>query len=216
MAPVATNLPAESGAAGDWKIDQPGFAQRLRAGEGAAFELLVREQTPRLMAVIGRLLGQDSDTSDALQDTFMRIFQNIEQFAGEARLSTWIHRIAVNSALMKLRKQSRRDEVSIDQLLPAFDGHGKLRYEHLSPWKSPETVTDLVLRREMKQQVRRQIDRLPENYRTVLILRDIEELDTEETARLLEIQPGAVKTRLHRARLALRALLEPLLQGDEP
>lgn len=77
----------------------------------------------------------------------MCIFQNTELFAGKARLSTWIHRIPVNSALIKFRKQSRRDEVSIDQLLPAFDGQGKLRHAHLSRWKNPDAVTSLVLRR---------------------------------------------------------------------
>lgn len=198
-----------------WAIDEPDFLPGLKRGDPEAFELLVREQTPRLLALTRRLLGQDQDAADALQDAFIQVFRGIDGFAGDARLSTWIHRITINAALMKLRKAGRRNEVSIESLLPVFDAGGGPPSTGVVPWRNPEEVTDIAQRREMKRKVRQLIDQLPDNYRTVLILRDIEELDTRETAKLLDLPPGAVKTRLHRARLALRAILAPLFErGD--
>ncbi len=116
----------------------------------------------------------------------------------------------VNSCLAKLRSKSRSRAVPIDDLLPTFDETG----HHTRPVRSWEgQPLALLTREETRNQVKACIDQLPEPYRTVLLLRDIEELDTEETALQLGIAPGAVKTRLHRARQALRTLLEPLFLG---
>lgn len=179
---------------------------RLRAGDGAAFESLVRTHGPRLLSVARRFLRNEQDAQDALQDAFLSAFRCIDDFQGGARLSTWLHRIVVNAALMKLRSRKGETEEPIDDLLPQFieDGHHLRRP---AEWQASADV--LVEKREVRDQVRACIDRLPESYRTVLLLRDIEELDTSETGRLLGIDEGAVKTRLHRARQALRGLLEP-------
>ena len=113
---------------------------------------------------------------------------------------------------MKLRAQSRSRQIPIDDLLPTFDETG----HHARPVRQWEDQALLRLgREETRVQVRACIDRLPAAYRTVLLLRDIEELDTEETAKQLGITPGAVKTRLHRARQALRTLLEPVVLGAD-
>jgi RNA polymerase sigma-70 factor (ECF subfamily) len=183
----------------------------LRAGDPQAYERLVRAYSGRLLAVARRFLANEEDARDALQEAFLSAFRAIGAFQEDARISTWLHRIVVNAALMKLRARRRKPEELIDDLLPTFqeDGHR----ENPGPaWK--ETSETMLQRQETRALVRGCIDRLPESYRVVLLLRDIEELDTEETARLLDISPNAVKIRLHRARQALRTLLDPHFRED--
>ena len=191
--------------------DEQALVRRLKAGEDAAFDELVRQNATRLLAVARRLLRSEDDARDALQDAFLQAFRAIGAFEGGSRLSTWLHRIVVNASLMKLRTRARRPEQAIDELLPRFyeDGH---RIEPGSPWRAD--VPDPVESRELRQLVRASIDRLPEIHRNVLLLRDIEGLSTEETARMLGIKPDTVKVRLHRARQALRTLLHPHLAGE--
>ncbi|HWW92559.1 MAG TPA: sigma-70 family RNA polymerase sigma factor [Vicinamibacteria bacterium] len=179
---------------------------RLRSGEPQAFEMLVRTHTPRLLAVAQRLLRNEEDAKDAVQEAFLNAFRSLGSFEGASRVSTWLHRIAVNVALMKLRSQRRKPEASIEGLLPAFleDGHHAL---HPPEWRDGADV--LLERREDREFIRACIDELPESHRTVLILRDVEELDPQETARALGVTENVVKVRLHRARQALRSLLEP-------
>jgi RNA polymerase sigma-70 factor (ECF subfamily) len=181
------------------------LVDRLRRGDPQAFEELVREYGGRMLATARRLVGTDEDARDVVQEACLAAFRAIGTFAGAARLSTWLHRIVINTALMRLRSRRRRHEESIDELLPRFDDEGRWA-EPVSHW---DTSTDVLFeRRETRAMVRHAIDRLPANYRSVLLLRDIEELDTEETASLLGVTPNAVKTRLHRARQALRTLLQ--------
>ncbi|TMA49811.1 MAG: sigma-70 family RNA polymerase sigma factor [Deltaproteobacteria bacterium] len=177
----------------------------LRRGDDDAFAALVRQQAGRMLATARRLLRSDQDAEDAVQEAFVSAARAIDGFAGGSKVSTWLHRIVINTALMKLRTRRRRREESIDDLLPHFDAEGR----HVSPVATWETPSDVLLeRRETRAMVRRCIDRLPERYRTVLLLRDIEELDTQESADLLGTTPNTVKIRLHRARQALRTLLE--------
>jgi RNA polymerase sigma-70 factor, ECF subfamily len=183
----------------------------LRAGKEAAFERLLREQGGRMLAVARRLVRDEEDARDAVQEAFVSAFRSLDRFEGSSRISTWLHRIVVNACLMRLRSRQRRPEEPIEDLLPKFreDGH---QVDHPSvEWSEPVDV--LLQRREICDLVRRSIDRLPETYRTVLVLRDIEELSTEEAARLLGTSENALKIRLHRARQALRTLLDPHLRG---
>lgn len=183
----------------------------LRRGEEIAFERLVRQYSGRLLATARRLLGNEHDAQDALQDAFLSAFKSLSQFTGAAKLSTWLHRIVVNAALMKLRNRRRKPEESIEELLPHFDAQGEWS-GRVPTW---QVSSDMLLqRRETRTLVRRCIDCLPETYRTVLLLRDIEDLDTEEVATLLGVTANAVKIRLHRARQALRTLLEQGLTGE--
>ncbi len=181
------------------------LVDRLRAGDPQAFETLVREHGGRMLAVARRVVSAEDDARDVVQEALLSAFRSIRSFEGTARLSTWLHRIVVNAGLMKLRSRRRRREDSIDDLLPHFDEDGHFA-EPVTHWDAHAET--LLERRETRDIVRRAIDRLPDNYRIVLILRDIEELDTDETAAALGIMPNAVKTRLHRARQALRTLLE--------
>jgi RNA polymerase sigma-70 factor (ECF subfamily) len=196
----------------DLSPDESELLARLRAGDDAAYEELVRAHSPRLLAVARRIVGNDEEARDVLQDAFLNAFRSLRSFHGDARLSTWLHRIVVNSALMKLRTRKRKPEESIEPLLPAFlaDGHYA---EKFSAWG--ERADETLSRAETQELIRARIDELPESFRTVLVLRDIEGLDTEETARVLETTPNAVKIRLHRARAALRTLLAPYLGRGE-
>jgi RNA polymerase sigma-70 factor (ECF subfamily) len=195
---------SESGA-----VDEKALLSRLREREDAAYEELVRVYGGRMLAVARRFLRAEEDARDAVQDAFLNAFRSIDRFEGSARISTWLHRIVVNASLMKLRTRRRKPEQSIEDLLPNFldDGH---MTAPASPWRPTEL--DGAERRELSELLVRSIDQLPESYRNVLLLRDIEELDTEETAEAMGISPGAVKTRLHRARQALRGLLSPHLE----
>jgi RNA polymerase sigma-70 factor (ECF subfamily) len=178
---------------------------RLRAGDAGAFEALVRRTSPRLLATLRGMLRSEEDARDALQETWLAAHRALGGFEGHARLSTWLHRIAVNAALMKLRSRRRRPEASIEELLPQFEADGHRVVELAAPEVCVEDELDDASRRAA---VRRCIDALPEAYRTVLVLRDLEELGTDETARALGISADAAKMRLHRARQALRTLLE--------
>ena len=175
---------------------------RLQRGDDAAFETVVRLYGGRLLGVARRLLGNDADAQDALQDAFVRAFKAIHTFEERAQLSTWLHRIVVNTALMKLRERKRRPTDSIEDLLPNFiaDGHQTVASRD---WSDAQ-----LERKETAAVVREAITRLPDQYREVLVLRDIEDRDTAETAALLGTTPNAVKVRLHRARQALRTLLD--------
>lgn len=174
--------------------------------EAQAYERLVRTYGAQLLTVARHLLGSEADAHDVLQEAFLNIFLHIGSFAGDSRLLTWMHRIVVNAALMRLRSQRRKAEHSIEELLPTYreDGH---QVRDTLPWR-PTAASELE-DQQTRALVRRSIDQLPEAYRTVLILRDIQELDTQETAQIMGLSQGAVKVRLHRARQALRALLEP-------
>jgi RNA polymerase sigma-70 factor (ECF subfamily) len=179
---------------------------RVRSGDQRACEAFVRQYGPRMLAVARRFFARcEEDAHDAVQDAFISAFNSMDKFEGKSAMSTWLHRIVTNVCLMKLRRN--RPEESIEPLLPAFasDGH-----HATSPRQWTDDAVASAEREEMRVKIRECIDRLPESYRAVLLLRDIEEFDTEETARLLGCTANNVKVRLHRARLALRTLLEPL------
>ncbi len=184
----------------------------LRAGQEEAFETLVRTHSGRMLSVCRRILRNDEDAKDAVQEAFVSAFRAIHTFEGQCQLGTWLHRIAVNASLMRLRSKKRRPEESIDALQPSFqeDGHAKVDPRDWSP-----SALQLVETRETREFVRDCIDRLPEMYRVVLLLRDIEELDTTQAAEVLGVSEGVVKVRLHRARHALRRLIADRFQEAE-
>lgn len=212
--PRSPESAASSSAAGclDASRLNASLVERVRTGEPAAYETLVRDYGGRLLAVARRYLPCEQDAADALQDAFLSAFQGIGSFQGDAQLSTWLQRIVINACLMKLRSQSRRPTVAMDNLLPKFDDTGH-RVRGVSSWS--DSPPKQVLESETREQVRLAIRQLPEIYRTVLLLRDIEEFDTDQTAAMLGVSAPVVKTRLHRARQALRTLLEPLFAESE-
>jgi RNA polymerase sigma-70 factor (ECF subfamily) len=183
---------------------EAGLLERLRRGDEEACEVLVRTHSGRLLSVARRYLRCEEDARDAVQEGFVAAFRAIGRFEGGSSLSTWLHRIVINACLMKLRSSRRRPETSIEDLLPKFDESGH-RVAEPEEWReSAETALD---RSQTRRRVREAIAQLPEHYRSVLLLRDIEELSTAEAARLLNLTENAVKIRLHRARQALRTVL---------
>lgn len=205
MAPNdSSSLPAADAA------QNASLVERLRAGEDAAFEQLVREHTGHLLAVARRIARTEADAEDAVQDAFLAAFKSIGSFDGRAGLGTWLHRITVNAALMRLRRQKSRPETSIDALLPMFrDG---MHADHPGGW--PRVTPDAPHRIEQHEALWRAVDQLPDDFRTVLLLRDVEGLDSKAVAASLEISDSLVRQRLHRARLALVKLLQPTMEGD--
>ena len=185
-------------------FDEQALLAALRAGDDQAFETLVRTFGGRMLAVARRFARNEQDAQDVVQSAYLSAFRALDRFEGQCLVSTWLHRIVVNTALMTLRSRRRKPEESIEELLPAFqdDGH---HVEQFSDWAAPADA--LLERRQTRATVRACIDQLPDNYREVLILRDIEELSTQEAADAMRMTPTAVKVRLHRARQALSTLL---------
>lgn len=201
----------DAGAAAD--PEETRLVAALRAGDAAAFEAVVRRQSGPLLAAARRILASEDDARDAVQEAFVSAYRGIAGFDGASRLSTWLHRIVVNAALMKLRSRRRRPEEPLDDLLPCFDENGAWTSGMAQQPGSPEV---LVASRQTRELVQRCIARLPDVYRVVLVLRDIEDRDTGEVAEQLGVTPNAVKIRLHRARQALRTLLERERAAERP
>jgi RNA polymerase sigma-70 factor (ECF subfamily) len=189
-------------------VDDGHLIARLRTGDNVAFEELVEHHAAPLLAVTRRILRDEEEARDAVQETFVAAFRGIDAFQSESRVSTWLHRIAVNCALMKLRIRERRQDV--DALLPVFEDDGHQRHSSVS-WA--ETAEEILQREQSRALVRQCIDQLPESYRVVLVLRDIEQLPADVVAERLEISRDNLKVKLHRARQALRTLLDPHMRG---
>ncbi len=179
---------------------------RLRSGEPFACEAFVREHTPKMLSLARRYLRCEHEAADAVQDSFLSAFRSLHEFQGNSHPGTWLYRIVVNTCLMRLRSQSRRRMTSIENLLPTFDDDGG----HDTPMNrwSEEPLFDPSTN-DLRQAVRSCIEQLPEQYQSVLVLRDIEGFDTEQTAQILGTTPANTKVRLHRARHALRSLIRP-------
>lgn len=212
---LSTLLHEHATAGSDEAGDDPSegwLIERLRRGDGDAYEEVIRRHGSRMLATARRMLRSDDAAEDAVQEAMLSAFRHIGQFAGTAKLSTWLHRIVVNVALMRMRSGRARPETSVEDLLPRFESDGHWA-DRIGGWE--ESGETLLGRGQTRILVRQCIDQLPATHRTVLLLRDIEELDTEETALRLGITPNAVKIRLHRARQALRTLLERALRPGE-
>jgi RNA polymerase sigma-70 factor (ECF subfamily) len=204
-------LTAERATLSPMLADDGYLIERLRTGDDTAFEELVDHHAAPLLAVTRRILRDEEEARDAVQETFVAAFRGIAAFQSESRVSTWLHRIAVNCALMKLRIRERRREQDVDLLLPHFDADG--HQDHSSVGWS-ETAEEILQREQSCALVRQCIDQLPEPYRVVLVLRDIEQLPADVVAEKLQITRDNLKVKLHRARQALRTLLDPHMRGS--
>ena len=179
------------------------LARRVAQGDPAAFEALMRRYNRALFRTARAILRDDAEAEDALQEAYLRAYRTIGGYRGEARLSTWLARVVANEALMRLRKQARRAQILPMQSADATPGLDELAdttMENNRPEPSAE-------RAEMRLLLERQIDLLPDAYRTVFMLRAVEELPAEEVAAVLQIPEATVRTRFFRARSLLREAL---------
>jgi len=182
--------------------DNEALIARLRAGDQSAYAQLVEEHASRVYRLALRMMGNEADAEDVLQETFLSAFKSIDHFEARSSLSTWLYRIATNAALMRLRRKEP-EQVSVDEPLESDEGDLMPR-QFFDFCCLPE---EDFLRDEARAEMQRAIDELPPTLRSVFLLRDIEGLSTEETAEALDLSISAVKSRLMRARLKLRERL---------
>ncbi|MBI2879456.1 MAG: RNA polymerase sigma factor [Candidatus Rokubacteria bacterium] len=180
------------------------LVQGLRDGRTGAVETLVARHGPWIYRLALRLTGSPPDAEEVAQDALLRIIQKIDTFKGEAAFTSWVYRIAANLAYQKLRSRPGREEVSIDDLLPVFDEMGA-HTRMITDWS--DQAEDQALSREAREHLERAIDLLPAEYKVVFVLHDMEGRPNAEIAELLDLSLPAVKSRVHRARLFLRAKL---------
>lgn len=181
-------------------------------GVAITAERVFREHAPRVYQIARRILANDADAQDATQDVMLQVVRKLDQFRGESAFPTWLHRVTVNAALAVRRKKGARHEQSADSFPDQFvaDGHRHL-VRHWTP--EPEKK---VLEQERQALIESAIQELPEGYRDVYVLADVEQLPNGEIADMLDMSLPAVKSRLHRARLMMRDRLSPYFEESTP
>jgi len=185
------------------------LVEQAKGGDFDSFAALVTGSEGKIYAHLLRLMGNAEDARDLLQETYLSAYRHLASFKGDSAFGTWAYRIATNLALMRLRRKNP-ETVNLDEIrLPT---HQEIQSRSISDWAIDPK--EAVLRKEVRSQLDRAIRSLPPLYRAVVTLRDVEGLSTAETAAALDISEGAVKTRLHRARLFLREALSPYFEGE--
>jgi len=193
------------------------LARDLMAGKPEAFDRFVEHFRTKVFQYSWLMCGHREDAEEVSQDTLLKVFENFDQLREPERVRSWVLRIAKNFCLMKRRRSqfapTPRQELSLDDYIPALDGDGGQVKLQIADWSIlPE---DRVLRAELRQVLDRAIAALPDTYRSVVVLRDVEELSSEEAAQVLDVSIDVIKTRLHRARLAIRQELDAYLRTVE-
>jgi len=188
------------------------LARDLLAGRAEAFERFVEHFRAKVFQYSLLMCGHREDAEDVAQDTLLKVFENFDQLREPERVRAWVFRIARNACYMKRRKSvfAPAQELSLEDFLPHSEHEGGQRRLEIADWSAlPDTQ---ALRSELKSVIHQAIAELPEIYRAVILLRDVEELTTGEAAEVLEVTNEGVKTRLHRARLAVRQKLDRYLR----
>ena len=192
------------------------LARELIAGEPAAFDRFVQHFRQKIFHYSWPMCGHREDAEEVAQETLLRVFENFDHLREPERVRPWVYRIAKNVCLMKRRKSvfAPARELSLDEFFPVMDRKGGHAALEIADWSGmPDRW---MLQSEMKQILDAAISQLPESYRPVLLLRDVEDLSTSETAHVLDLTEDVVKTRLHRARLAVRQKLDEYLRTAGP
>ncbi len=191
------------------RSDEPtdlALVHSAQRGDYACFEELVRRYRDRVYRLARGMTTSDAEAEEVVQDTFLNLFRHLESFRGEAAVSSWIFRVAANAALMRLRRLRRKPLLSLEDTRPDFSEDGTHYIDPPGDWaRQPEQT---LLSRELGAQIEAAIAELPEKYRLVLLLRDVEGLSNEEVADTLGITLPTVKSRLHRSRLFVRDALD--------
>jgi len=186
--------------------------RRILAGEKHLFHDLIRSSERGIYFLLLSLLRNEAEAEDAAQETAIKVYLNLKNFRGDSQFRTWVLSIARNEGLGRLRKMGTRREDSLDAEID--DQTGDYTPAILTSWR--EVPSETLERKQLGAILRQAIEGLPEIYRNVVLLRDIEEMDVRETAAALGVTEGAVKVRLHRARAMLQRDLAPRLKGFAP
>jgi RNA polymerase sigma-70 factor (ECF subfamily) len=189
--------------------DELQLVEALQHGDRTACSDLVDRYAGQIYGVALRLTRHPNEAEEVLQETLIAACRGVEEFEARSSLGTWLYRIATNNGLMRLRRK-RPDVISVEDL--EQDGFETLPPSDLSPW--PIQPEEDVLSEELRRQMAKAVDELPDTLRAAFVLRDLEGLSTDEAAEVLDITPGALKVRLHRARLALRDALGEYFLGE--
>jgi len=201
---LAPEEPRADGQPGDREL-----VERAQKGDGAAFAQLVDRHQRQLYRLALRMTGSEADAQEVLQEAFLNAYQKLPLFRGEAQFSSWLYRIAANSALMRLRRKRRAPDTLSDQPLelsgPRFSAEGYLEPTSSSDWS--QRADEKMMSGELGTAINKAVQELPADYRTVFLLKDVDGLSNEDIANALDLTVPAVKSRLHRARLALREKL---------
>lgn len=192
--------------------DDLALVARAKAHDDAAFEELVRRHSSQVYRLALTMMKNPRDAEEVTQETFLNLYRKLETFRGESKFSSWLYRVTANFALMRLRKQRRQPQVLLDDLLPQFyEKSGKLE-KAASDWS--ERADRQFENRELGAKLNSAIDSLPEKYRIILVLRDVEGLSNEEIANTLGMSVPAVKSILHRSRLYVREELTKYFDAE--
>jgi len=188
------------------------LAKGLLSGNAGAFDRFVEHFRTRLFQYTWLVCRQREDAEEVAQEALLKVFENADQLRDPEHVRAWVFRIARNACLMKRRKSvfAPEQELSLDQFFPAAGQNGEHRHLEIADWsQAPEKD---LLRQELNETLGEAISQLPDTYRSVVLLRDVEELSTEETAQILDLSTDVVKTRLHRGRLAIRQKLDEYMR----
>lgn len=187
----------------DRKISDVGLVDEFKAGDISAFEEIISRYESKVMNLALRFTRNQEDAEEVLQDVFTTVYRKIDGFRGQSAFSSWLYRIVVNAAFMKLRKRKQTQTVSLDDLAPAVKQYCMERDAVTN-----QHLHNVAISRELQEVLQRAIDRLPDQYRAVFVLRDVDGLSNQETGEILNLSIPAVKSRLHRSRIMLRKKLQ--------
>ncbi len=182
---------------------------QAKAGSMLAFEQLVTAHQNRVYGIALRMLRSEADAAEVTQDVFLSAYQNLKAFRGESAFGSWVHRIAANAALMRLRHRKVAQETEVDPVGPEFNERESL-IEDVADWA--ENAESRALSSELRAAIEQATAQLPESFRQVFLLRDVEGFRYDEIAELTQLSLASVKTRLHRARLAMREAIGQFYQ----
>src|SRR5229473_940839 len=197
---------------GTMKTNEAGLIARILAGEKEMFHELIRPYERMVYLTLFAIVKNEAEAEDGAQEAVISAYRHLASFRGDAKFSTWLTTIAINEGRKRLRKAKGAAEESIEE---AEEGHeGDYTPVPLTDWR--EIPLEALERKELREALRAAVAELPDIYRQVFVLRDLEEQNIEETAEALGINPGAVKVRLHRARMMLQKRLVPFLKTTAP
>jgi RNA polymerase sigma-70 factor (ECF subfamily) len=194
----------------DEEIQDEDLVRCIRQGDTNQFGLLAKRYASKIYGLAMRLMRNPADAEDGVQEAFLLVHTKLDSFRGESAFGSWLYKVALNSIYMKLRQRKHAPEANIDDYLPKFDGRGMMQGMVRKVGDGPEAE---AIRQQSMAALQEAIERLPNDYRIVLVARDIDELSSEETAEALGLTGATVKSRLHRARLFLRQHLENKLES---